>query len=124
MDTTRAETQPGAFLARIVHEKTGGNPFFVHEFLNTLAREGAFRLNAAEGRWEWDPERIAGAAASDNVVDLVVRRLRGLHPGTAQALGRAACIGQTFDAKTLAALADDLSVEDVGRADRGRCRTG
>jgi predicted ATPase len=110
MATTQAETQKGAYLAAIVHEKTGGNPFFIHEFLNTLGREGAFRLDPDEGRWDWDPDRIAGAAASDNVVDLVVRRLRALQPGTAHVLGLAACIGQSFQAAALEALADGVPV--------------
>lgn len=111
--TTRAEPQSDASLAAIVHHKTGGNPFFVHELLNTLALQGAFHLNVAEGRWDWDREAIQNASVSDNVVDLMVNRLKGLQPGTAKIICLGACIGESFDLDTLTALAGS---EPVGEA--------
>lgn len=77
-------------------QKTGGNPFFVHELLTLLHREGAIRLGE-QGSWRWQDDAIEQAAVSDNVVDLVLRRLRGLPPETLEGLRTAACLGKEFD---------------------------
>jgi predicted ATPase len=93
-------------LARTIHQKTAGNPFFVHELLRMLNREGAFRLDAEHGRWWWDPSEIDRASLTDNVVDLMVQRLRRLPADSLQSLCLAACLGSPFDVETLAALAE------------------
>ena len=40
-------------LAQLVHEKTGGNPFFAIQFLYTLADEGLVAFDATAARWCW-----------------------------------------------------------------------
>ena len=105
MSATRAAPAAAASLARVVQKKTGGNPFFIHEFLNLLARDGALHLNRADGRWDWDPSAIARAAISDNVVDLMVQRLQRLPPATADVLRLGACIGDSFDVELLEGIA-------------------
>jgi len=119
-DSLHAAAADVAPLATLVHRKTLGNPFFVTQFLQTLYREQllAFRLGDGERRsgWTWDVERIASVSITDNVVELMVDRLRELPAATQAALRLAACIGNTFSLDTLgiihpspsAALRDDL----------------
>jgi predicted ATPase len=38
-DTVRCTSEPSAPLTRLVHEKTGGNPFFAIQFISSLADE-------------------------------------------------------------------------------------
>ena len=45
-------------LAQLVHEKTGGNPFFAIQFLTALAEEGLLRLDPDAAAWVWDLARI------------------------------------------------------------------
>ena len=99
--TTRASVEASAPLAHTIHVKTGGNPFFVHELLNLLARDGAFHLIAAEGRWDCDRGAIDQAGVSANVVDLIAGRLQRLNAHTATVLCLGACLGETFDAALL-----------------------
>ncbi|HEX2659821.1 MAG TPA: AAA family ATPase [Polyangia bacterium] len=113
--TMRTSPETAAPLAAVVQQKTAGNPFFVHELLNLLAREGTFRLNAAEGQWVWDLGAIERAAVSNNVVELMVQRLRRLQPRTAHLLSLGACIGESFDEGTLDALADERPVAEALR---------
>ena len=40
-------------LAELVHEKTGGNPFFAIQFLTALAEEGLLRLDPDASAWIW-----------------------------------------------------------------------
>jgi predicted ATPase/HPt (histidine-containing phosphotransfer) domain-containing protein len=96
-DTLHCEPESCRSVSATIAQKTGGNPFFVKELLNLLARDGAFRFVPERGRWTWDEERIAEAAVSDNVVDLMVQRLRRLPPETIEVLRLAACIGNDFD---------------------------
>ncbi|HEX5802850.1 MAG TPA: response regulator, partial [Azospira sp.] len=92
-------------LAALVFRKTLGNPFFVAQFLQSLYREQlvSFRLGEGGQRsgWTWDVARIEAVDITDNVVDLLVDRLRELPEATQSALRQAACIGNTFSLETL-----------------------
>lgn len=89
-------------LARWVMEKTGGNPFFVIQFLKMLERDGHIRFDEVQAGWTCDIEAIAQASLADDVVELMTRNIHRL-PSTSQyALTLAACIGNRFDQHTLA----------------------
>ncbi len=108
-------------LAKLLDEKTGGNPFFAIQFLNTLHQEGLLALDPGAGRWHWDVERIAEKGYTDNIIDLMVRKLRRLPAGTREALQRAACVGNVSDLGTLAIIGDrseDATVRDLWDAER------
>ena len=89
-------------LARLVHQKTAGNPFFVIQFLTALAEEGllAFEHNAA--RWTWDLKRIRAKGYTDNVADLMLGKLCRLPATTRAVLKRLACLGSSTPIATLA----------------------
>jgi len=90
-------------LAELVHGKTGGNPFFVVQFLTNLAEEGLLKFDAPSQSWLWDISGIEGKAFTDNLVDLMVRRLRRLTPASQGALKMLACLGSHTDLATLSA---------------------
>ena len=100
--TDAKRTRP---LAALVFRKTLGNPYFVAQFLQSLYREQlvTFRLGQGARRsgWTWDMARIEAVDITDNVVDLLVARLRELPEATQVALRQAACIGNTFSLETL-----------------------
>jgi predicted ATPase/class 3 adenylate cyclase len=88
-------------LARTVLLKTGGNPFFVNEFLRSLHKGGEIRFDPARARWIWDDDAIGRRRTTDNVVDLVVERILGLPKETQDIVQLAAVIGHRFDLATL-----------------------
>jgi predicted ATPase/GAF domain-containing protein len=88
-------------LARIVHEKTLGNPFFLNQLLQLLHKEKLVLFNASSGAFQWDLEQIRRAPATSNVVDLMVAQLMRLSEETRYVLSLAACIGHRFDLHTL-----------------------
>ncbi|NDZ16610.1 hypothetical protein C7T35_04160 [Variovorax sp. WS11] len=116
-DTLHGELDEALPLARLVLEKTGGNPFFVHQFLRSLERDGHFRFDAAAQRWRYRIEAIAQAPLAEDVVELMTRNIQRLSTRSQYALTLAACIGNRFDAHTLALIceqpqetvADDLA---------------
>ncbi|EPX60472.1 hypothetical protein D187_001959 [Cystobacter fuscus DSM 2262] len=91
-------------LAHLLLEKTGGNPFFLTQFLSTLHREKLLQFDAAAREWRWELARIQAQGFTDNVVDLMVAKLRELPSPTQDALEVAACIGNTFDAADVSEL--------------------
>ena len=68
-------------LARLVHEKTAGNPFFAIQFVTALADEGLLAFDRDAARWGWDLKRIRAKDYTDNVVDFMLGKLR-LLPAT------------------------------------------
>ena len=89
-------------LAKLIHAKTAGNPFFVHTFLKYLWDKHLLVYNAQEQTWTWDQQAIEVSAVSDNVVALVTEGLRRLAPKELDMLGMAACLGSQFSLQTLA----------------------
>jgi Cdc6-like AAA superfamily ATPase len=101
-DALRCAPDRAEPLARIVHEKTGGNPFFALQFLTALTSERLLAFDHASAIWVWDVERIRAKGYTDNVVDLMVMKLARLSEATRTALQRLAAIGHQTDAGTLA----------------------
>jgi predicted ATPase/signal transduction histidine kinase/tRNA A-37 threonylcarbamoyl transferase component Bud32 len=115
-ETLQSDRQTIAPLANLVAQKTGGNPFFINQFLRTLYNEGFIQLQPlafdaqlpsdkdsaiATQRWQWDIAHIKTMNITDNVVELMVNKLQKLPPTTQQVLSLAACVGNRFDLKTL-----------------------
>ncbi|NVH75769.1 AAA family ATPase [Paraburkholderia sp. JPY432] len=88
-------------LARLVCEKTGGNPFFVIQFLQALAEGNLLAFDHVARQWRWDAERIHARGYTDNVVDLMADKLTRLQPSGQQALQQLACLGNVADIATL-----------------------
>ena len=89
-------------LARLVHQKTAGNPFFVIQFLTALAEEGLLAFEHDAARWTWDLKRIRAKGYTDNVADLMLGKLRRLPAATRAVLKRLACLGSSAPIATLA----------------------
>src|SRR5260370_427129 len=96
-DSLQSEPERVASLARLIHEKTGGNAFFAIQFISTLAEEGLLTFNCDEGQWRWDLNRIHAKGYTDNVVDIMVGRLNRLPIGTQKVLQQLACLGDNTE---------------------------
>src|SRR5258705_1016868 len=96
-DGLRCEYVHTDALAQLIHHKTAGNPFFVIRFLNALADEGLLTFDHDQTAWSWDVDRIRASGYSDNVVDLMARKLRGLPQDTQSALQQLSCLGHRAD---------------------------
>ncbi|MEG4502179.1 AAA family ATPase [Microcoleus sp. F6_B4] len=101
-------------LAELVFFKTGGNPFFMNEFLKSLYTEGLLQFDftplphqgGTPGGWQWDLEEIQARNFTDNVVELMAGKIKQLPDNTQKTLNIAACIGNQFDLKILASLCE------------------
>jgi PAS domain S-box-containing protein len=98
-------------LAQLIHEKTGGNPFFAIRFLSALADEGLIAFEPIAARWSWDLQRIRAKGYTQNVVELLVGKLAHLPVETRATLQELACIGggaTTALLSTVLATSEDL----------------
>lgn len=108
-DPTRVDS-----LARLVLSKTGGNPFFVIQFLQALAEEGLLAFDPVAQQWQWDAGRIHAKGYTNNIVDLLLGRLARLPSATQQAMQQMACMGNTIGVSTLAIVLDMPEAQVLG----------
>jgi len=100
-------------LTDLVMRKTGGNPFFVTQFLQALYEEELLTFKsfdvsktstALEYGWQWDIAQIEALNITDNVVDLMVGKLKKLPESSQAVLRLAACVGNHFDLDLLSVI--------------------
>ena len=92
-EALRCQPKRARPLVELVHDKTGGNPFFASQFLYALADEGLLIFDHQEARWSWELGRIHAKRYTDNVVDLMAIKLNRLPAETQAALCQLACVG-------------------------------
>ncbi|MCC5670113.1 serine/threonine-protein kinase PknK, partial [Nostoc sp. CHAB 5784] len=101
-ETLHQDTNTVRSLAELVLRKTEGNPFFVGEFLQLLYSENLLSFSTEHLSWQWNIAQIEAQNITDNVVELLLLKLKKLPENTQQLLQLAACIGAEFDLETLA----------------------
>jgi DNA-binding SARP family transcriptional activator len=84
------ETSAAAAEARTIHNRTGGNPFYVRELARHVAERPA----------------TAFVDVPEGIRDVVRARMKRLSAGCADALGAAAVLGDSFDGAVLAAVTE------------------
>ena len=97
-DALHCELERAAPLARLVHDKTGGNPFFTIQFLTALGEEGLLAFDHGQACWSWDLDRIRAKGFTDNVVALMLSKLGRLPVEAQAALQLLACLGNATTA--------------------------
>ncbi|MGG6239412.1 AAA family ATPase [Nodosilinea sp. AN01ver1] len=101
-ETIHQDVNTAHTLTELVRHKTEGNPFFVGEFLQFLYSENLLSFDADDLNWQWSLAQIQAHNVTNNVVELLLIKLKKLPEVTQQLLQLAACIGAEFDLETLA----------------------
>ena len=122
-DALHCEQHAAQPLAQLVHEKTGGNPFFAIQFLTALAEEGLLGFNLDATTWTWDLARIRAKGYTENVVDLMLGKLKRLPDTTQETVQQLACLGNVAEIATVA-LVHGKSEEEIHTALWEAARTG
>jgi PAS domain S-box-containing protein len=103
-DMLLARPNAVASLARLIAQKTGGNPFFVLHFIEALEIEGSVAFDHDHGSWSWNEDRIRATKITDNVADLVVAKLGRLSPRALEMIKLMACLGNGASADVMATI--------------------
>ena len=102
-DTMHCSEELSKPLAQLVYKKTAGNPFFIQQFLKTIYDEGLIKFNILSG-WHWDINDVKKMEITDNVIELMTKKINKLSHNTQNVLKLASCIGNKFDPAILATL--------------------
>ncbi|MES9969986.1 MAG: AAA family ATPase [Candidatus Thiodiazotropha sp.] len=113
-DSLHCDADQANPLARLVHGKTAGNPFFTIQFLSALTQGELLVFDHNASQWRWDLARIQARGYTDNVVDLMVGKLTRLPEKTQKALQQLACLGNNAQIPMLA-LVLDMPVAEVDK---------
>jgi PAS domain S-box-containing protein len=100
-DALHSEPERVRPLAQLVQEKTGGNPFFAIQFFTALAEERLLAFDPVTRAWQWDMNGIRVKNCTDNVVDLMMGKLKRLSCATQTAMQQLACLGSVVEFATL-----------------------
>jgi len=100
-------------LANLLYQKTRGNPYFLNQLIYSLYHHNLFNPPDSQGKWTWDLSRIEEVDISDNVIDLISRRIERLSPSALELLKLASCIGNPFDLEHLSVICNQ-SPREIG----------
>ena len=67
------ETVP---VTHLIYSKTGGNPFFLLQTIKTLVEKQVISFDTISRTWLWDASAIRKMEVTENVVDLMVDKIR------------------------------------------------
>ncbi|HID99848.1 MAG TPA: GAF domain-containing protein, partial [Thiotrichaceae bacterium] len=101
-DSLKCESALSQPLTDLIYQKTQGNAFFTHQFLQTLYSDALLRFDFEQYQWQWDVEQIAAQNITANVVELMANKIDKLPSKTSKVLQLATCIGNQFDLSILA----------------------
>ncbi len=111
-DTISLDLSKTQDLAKVIFNKTHGNPFFTLQYLQSLHSDNVFTYDFETGRWQWDMDyiRFTDSSTTDNEVDFIFKRIKKLSLSTQTLLEMASCIGNHFELHLLSVLCQkDLS---------------
>ena len=102
-DTLHCSTKVSRSLTELVAKKTGGNPFFLIQLLYSLYQENLIVFNPEQfpSYWQWELEQIETVSITDNVLELMVRKIEKLDEKAQQVIKLAACLGNQFNLEIL-----------------------
>lgn len=106
INDTLKTSQDTTSLSNLVLEKTDANPFFIQTLLSRLYQDKFLSYNIDTHEWDWDIKTIEKVTVTENVADLLIRKIENLLPKTKNILEIASCIGMTFDLHLLSSVAN------------------
>ena len=83
-------------IARIIYERTKGNPFFVKQYLKQLQLDNAIWFDMHSLTWQCDLNKIDSLQVSDNVFDMLSDCIDLLPTEVRDLLCIASCMGNDF----------------------------
>lgn len=113
-DTLHRDATSVTELAKLLHQRTEGNPFFCKQILQLIYRQGLLKFNYQQRRWDWNLSNITALGITDNVVDLMLNKLAELPQETQSLLKYASCIGNQFTLDMLMMITNK-SAEVIGK---------
>lgn len=102
-------------LSIVIYNKTMGNPFYTKQILKQCYTDNLIYYDFAENSWAWKTNEISMLNVAENVADHLINRINKFPDSTRELISIAACIGNSFDNRILAAVSgqDNLPIEEA-----------
>ncbi len=100
-ETLHCTAEETSTLAELCLNKTEGNPFFLNQFLQLLYEKDLIWFDLNERIWKWDLRLIQTADITDNVIELLLEKIKNLSKPAQELLTLASLIGNSFDLNLL-----------------------
>jgi len=88
-------------IAKIIIQKTNGNSFFVQQFIKQLQQEGIIWFDMQDLQWSCNLESLLKLQISDNVFEILSKRINILDSHSYHLLKIASCFGNLFSKNLL-----------------------
>jgi predicted ATPase/signal transduction histidine kinase len=98
-------------LSELIYQKTNGNPFFINQLFQSLYTDGLLIFDLKSRLWRWDVKEIQEIDITENVVDLMIGKIKKLPLKTQELLKLAACIGSKFNLEVLSTVGEKTPLE-------------
>jgi predicted ATPase/class 3 adenylate cyclase/predicted Ser/Thr protein kinase len=95
-DTLHLENENVADLSELVFEKTKGNAFSINRLLDSLYSQKLVQFDYHGNSWVWDLERIKAQNLSENIVELLLLRIKELSEDSLRQIKAGAVFGLQF----------------------------
>lgn len=112
-DTLRCGEEASQPLAKLVFDRTHGNPFFIKQLLRAIYEEGLLEFETSSGVWKWDIDKIQALQITDNVIEMMTGKIKNLPARTQWVLKLASCIGNEFTLTKLAMVYEKSKEETI-----------
>lgn len=106
------DAERDAVIAAFIFRKTLGNPFFVRQLLSSFYERDLMRIDPHSEGWVVDLEALAASSVMENVIDLLMDKIRHLDAWVVEVLQYASLLGSEFTESSLV-IATAKSREDV-----------
>ncbi len=103
-DTLHCQEEDIQPLAEVCRRKTNGNPFFLNQLLQTLYNDQFIYFDDNVNDWQWDVQIIKTCDITENVIDLMVKKIQKFNSTAQELLQLASCLGNPFDLHTLSVI--------------------
>ncbi|MBF0102012.1 MAG: AAA family ATPase [Desulfobacterales bacterium] len=101
-DTLKTAADTTQYMAKLCHQVTGGNPFFLNEYLTSLYEKKIIVFDEHNVAWRWDTDKvIPEIPMSHGLTQLMLDKISKLSPTGQHILKLVSCIGEKFDLKTV-----------------------
>ncbi len=103
-ETLLKDKEETSTLTEEIYKKTKGNPFFTNAILRDLYEKKIFLYDSENECWKWELSKIQDLEISENVIDFLLKMVKGLPEYILHSLTIAACIGNKFEESLLSHL--------------------
>ncbi|NVJ85680.1 MAG: AAA family ATPase [Algoriphagus sp.] len=110
-DTLKLESLEVAELTELIYSKTKGNPFSINKFLESLYKNKLLEFDYTKNKWTWSIKKIQSQNLSDDIVELLLLRIRELPENALQVIKAASVFGIEFSLNQLAIITGKPTTE-------------